>query len=188
MKWLIPILLIAATTVAACKTVAQTAPERSVLVAKQACEIDALAQEKNEMATTLSVVTDRVGKRVEKGSTQRYTILAQKLQQSSGEVEASYRFVTANCNSYNLCMAENHFDERMCMGTRNAWQLSHERFNQLAVELKEIENWPDEVIVERVPEKKPCDRCRPLPPSDCRAVKCNVQGAVFSTGCCYDGD
>lgn len=188
MKWLIPVLFLAAMGISACKTVAHSAPERSVLVAKQACEIDALAMEKNEMNKTLTVVTDRVGKHVERGSAQRYTILQQKLQQYSGEVEASYRFVTANCNSYNLCMAENRFDERMCMGTRSAWQQSHERFNQLAIELKEIEHWPVEVIVERVPEKQPCHHCRPRPPSDCRAVNCNVQGAVFSTGCCYDGD
>jgi hypothetical protein len=158
---------------------------RGVLVAKQACEINALAEERSAMIKSISTVNNLIPFQKETVSEQRDTILLEKLKRYSGEVEASYRFVTSSCNSLNLCMEENHYDESKCMGSRQSWSESHQRFNQLAIAIKELETHHHGHGGHGGPHKT---KKATLPPSDCRAVNCKVQGAVFSTGCCYDGD
>jgi hypothetical protein len=153
---------------------------RGVLVAKQACEINALAEERDAMVKSISTVNNIIPYQKESTEDHRYTILAEKLRRYSGEVEASYRFVTASCNSYNLCMEENHYDEQRCAGTRQAWSDSHSKFNELAIAINDdTGKWYNEH--HRGPHhgkrRRECDRS-----------ECNVQGGVFSTQCCYDGD
>jgi hypothetical protein len=103
-----------------------------VAVAKQACEITGLAEERDVLMRTIDADYPESGSAA---TEHRWTIMRDKLQEYRAEVEASYRFVTASCNSYNLCMENNRYHEPSCAQTRNAWVSSQEKFNQLAMTL-----------------------------------------------------
>jgi len=170
--------LVGAAALYGCKTMsASTAPspQQPIAIAKQACEINALAEERE--AFMKSVYSDDPGAPpASETSERRKTILSEKLRRYSAEVEASYRFVVGACNSYNLCMENNGYREEACDQSRKAWVASHEKFNELTARLAEIRRgsyggghghggggWGDK-----------CD--------------CTNQGGVFSGGCCDDGD
>jgi hypothetical protein len=173
-------LLLSATALAACKTdTAQyPGPGTSVAVAKQVCEINALAEERDAIVTSIS--SPEYGRETDTKD-HRSTILREKLDHYSAEVEASYRFVTANCNSYNLCMAKNNYDESACVDARHAWTESHEKFNNLAIAIKELDDGYGHGHGHGHGHDGHGHH------GDCRA-DCSVQGGVFATGCCYDGD
>lgn len=164
-------------------------PRQSVEVAKEVCEINALAEEHRTLTT-------RIGSIERGGPTEMrdesWTILMEKLQKYRAEIDATYRFVTSNCTSYNLCMQSHRYREMECVGSRNAWTDSQAKFNQLALDLAKLERpvHPEGPGSRRPPRGKCPSDCGTQPPAprDCRAVKCDVQGAIFSTGCCYDGD
>jgi len=103
------------------------------------------------------------------------TILFAKLMEFRAEIDASYRFVTANCNNYNMCMQAHDFEEHFCGDSRRAWMGSHERFNYLAIKLAELERHPHHRRDKQHPPKPPGNGC------DC-------EGSIFTDGCCYDGD
>jgi len=144
----------------------------SVAIAKQACEINALAEERDAIITTLNSGDADQGTNL---SDKRHTILSEKLRRYSAEVEASYRFVTANCNAYNLCMEKNYYSESACTQSRIAWVESHQKFNELAKSLAHIRRGRDY-------DGPP--RGGPGPGRGCR---CTSQGG-FSVDCCDDGD
>ena len=149
-------------------------PTPAIAIAKQACEINALAEERDAVIKSMSADDPSVPPEM---TDRRKTILSDKLRRYSAEVEASYRFVTAACNSYNLCMENNLYNESACDQSRKAWVSSHEKFNELTARLAQIRRgnywsgrghgggWGDG------------DKC-----------KCSTQGGVFSGGCCDDGD
>lgn len=147
-------------------------------VAAEVCEINALAEEHHAMMT-------RIGS-IESGAPTTYndeswTILREKLNRYRAEVDATYRFVTSNCKAYSLCMQAHKYNEVDCASSRAEWTKSHERFNQLALDLAMLEVPPPPH--HPGPHHPPCsgDHCN-HPPAPCQS-NCNIQGAVFSTGC-----
>lgn len=169
--------LVALVALAGCKTTnggtAQSVAATPVAVARQACVIDALAEERDALLKSIE------GETVEydglSTTEHRWTILKEKLIAYRAEVEASYRFVTANCNSYNLCMEANNYNEQACAQTRMAWETSHTKFNELAIAINNA--------------KRPGHGHGHGGSSDgCHPTNCGTQGGVFSQGCCHDGD
>lgn len=170
-------LIVGAAVLTGCKVYEESdvlpPPTPAITIAKQACEINALAEEREAV---IKSINDPMA--VPEIEERRKTILADKLRRYSAEVEASYRFVTASCNSYNLCMENNLYNESSCDQSRKAWVSAHEKFNELTARLAHIRrdsywgggrrhgggNWDG-------------DKC-----------KCSTQGGVFAGGCCDDGD
>jgi len=149
-------------------------PRPNVEIAKNVCEVTALAQEHRTLTT-------RIGN-IENGAPTNYTdeawtILREKLSKYRAEIDATYRFVTSNCTSYNLCMQMHNYSEQACASSRVEWTRSNERFNELSVELAKID-------VPNKTKRKDPDRNRD---DHCRS-RCNLQGSVFSTSCCKDPD
>ncbi|MDZ4868084.1 MAG: hypothetical protein SGI91_12245 [Alphaproteobacteria bacterium] len=150
-----------------------------VSIAKQACEITGLAEERDVMMSTIN--EDYPG---EPGPTteHRWTIMKDKLLEYRAEVEASYRFVTASCNSYNLCMENNGYNEQACSQTRQAWVSSQEKFNHLAMSLNSR------------PWRHHGDKGRHRKGHDggygyddrCKKNDCSFGG--YRGDCCYDND
>ncbi len=157
----------------------------SVEIAKDVCVVHALAEEHRTLTTRVGAIESGAPTTMRDES---WTILMEKLRQYRAEIDATYRFVTANCTTYNLCMQTHHYREMECAGSRQAWTDSHTRFNQLALDLARLEKGHHPNHPHRGNPGKHCTSDCNIPPSDCRAVNCNVQGAVFSTGCCYDRD
>jgi hypothetical protein len=155
---------------------------RSVEIAKEICEVNALAEEHRSIMSRVETLEGGVP---ERERDERWTILMQKLRDYRAEIDGSYRFVTANCKSYNMCMLANHFQEGQCDASRSSWMESHRRFNDLAVRLAELER-------HHRPWKGPkpchgggCDGPS-WPPAPCRDRDCDVMGDVFSSNCCRD--
>lgn len=171
------LVLAAALAIAACNQTTGGGPPRmaqtSTEVAGEVCEINALAEEHHAM-------TSRIGS-IESGAPTDYndeswTILLEKLKNYRAEIDATYRFVAMNCKAYNMCMQANKYVETACSQSRGEWSKSHDKFNQLALDLAQLEVPPHH------PPHKPCGPgCKP-PVSTCGSG-CNVQGGVFSTGC-----
>ncbi len=141
----------------------------SVEVAKQACEVDTLAKEHNSMMSRVGMIENGATREEDKAR----TILMAKLLSFRAEVDAGYRFVTASCNNYNMCMQAHEFKEFGCEESRAAWTSSHDRFNELAVKLAELERHHHHGRRGHHRKPKGCD--------------CS-QGDIFDAGCCYDGD
>jgi hypothetical protein len=175
-----------AIALAACRTGPEPVPhlQSSVEIAKQACEIHALAEEHQTMMTRVGAIEAGAPTTI---SDSGETILMEKLKQYRADIDATYRFVTSNCNNYNLCMQMNHYREIECASSRAAWTTSHERFNQLALELAKLEVPPHGQPPHH--PHHPCagTHCK-APRNDCNANKCGDSIGLFSTGCCYDGD
>lgn len=167
---------------AACKT---TYPEDETLaatptpvaVAKQACEISALAEERDTLIDAMDADYPEAG-----GASKehRWTILKDKLRDYRAEVEASYRFVTQSCNSYNLCMENNHYEEQACSQTRQAWVDSQTKFNHLAIALNG-KPWRRRHHGGHYGGGHGGDG------DGCHPSNCSSLGG-YSQDCCYDGD
>lgn len=175
------------TGVAACNPTHGTPrPTQSVEIAREVCEVTALAEEHRTLTTRVGSIESGAPTNMRDES---WTILMEKLRQYRAEIDATYRFVTSNCTTFNLCMQSHHYNEADCAGSRIAWTDSYSKFNQLALDLARLEQHHPRPSPGAPGTPPSCSKnCGSVPPSDCRAVKCNVQGAVFSTGCCYDGD
>lgn len=164
--------------IAGCKTTngAQaTAPTAPVQIARQACVIDALAEERDALMKTMDDADPDYGQTTTTTSEHRWTIVKDKLIAYRAEVEASYRFVTANCNSYNLCMEANNYNESACAQTRKAWEASHDKFNELAIAINNA--------------KRPHHghgHGHGHHGGGCSPSSCGTQGGIFSQGCCDD--
>lgn len=143
-----------------------------VAVAKQACEVTALAEERDVMITAIDSDAPEAGDTTKE---HRWTIVKEKMLAYRAEVDASYRFVTANCNSYNLCMENNNYSEQACAQTRAAWVESQEKFNELSVAINKGKPW-------RHPRHGGGNN------RECHPSNCGTQGGIFSEGCCYDED
>ena len=178
-------------TVVACDHHRPKPPMASVAVAAEVCETNALAEEHRTL-------TNRIGS-IESGAPTEYhdeswTILLQKLNNYRAEIDATFRFVTANCKAYNLCMQVHRYNEMECGNSRFEWSRSHEKFNQLALDLAKLEapkNKPQQPIhCQGSNCGHPCGSNCNNPPPACSP--CNIQGSVFSTGCssnyCKDHD
>ena len=67
------------------------------------------------------------------------------------DLDASYRFATASCRTYNRCLEENRFAEAACQDSAAMWHDGQDRFHDLSERLS--------LVRERVAED--CNDCRP---------------------------
>jgi hypothetical protein len=148
-----------------------------VAVAKQACEITGLAEERDVIIREIDEDYPEAGG---VASEHRWTIMRDKLLQYRAEVEASYRFVTQSCNSYNLCMENNGYNEQACAQTRTAWVESQDKFNELAITLNK-RPW-------RQHHGKGHGKHHGGYGYDERCKKSDCSFGGYRGDCCYDGD
>lgn len=62
-----------------------------------------------------------------------------KMRDFDAEIDAQYRAVTSSCRAYIQCLENSSYDERNCHDARDQWSESQDRFVQLSVRLREIE-------------------------------------------------
>jgi len=157
---------------------------RSLEIAKGVCEVDALAEEHRSV---MSRVETLEGDIPERERDERWTILAQKLRDYRAEIDGAYRFVTANCKTYNMCMLTHHYEEGRCADSREAWMVSHARYDRLAIELAELESRRHHHRRSKDTKKCGFDCAYEQPPlGPCRDTDCDPMGSMFSSSCCRD--
>lgn len=169
--------VVGAFALAGCKTLYHDVPPTPVAIAKQACEITALAEERDVL---ISAIDSDIPEAGAIQTEHKWTIVKDKLYQYRAEVDASYRFVTASCNSYNLCMENNRYNEHACEKTRQGWVESHEKFNELAISINKHKPW-------REHRGRRHGGGHGGYGDDCRRSNCGSLGG-YSQDCCYDGD
>jgi len=111
-------------------------------VAEGSCDVDALAEEKRTSLASINQSLYSIREHQNKAGTyeeQTYTILEDKLNRYSADLEASYRFVTQNCTIYSRCLERQDHDEWQCKRSEERWSQSQERFNQLVLGIREID-------------------------------------------------
>ncbi|RKQ96073.1 MULTISPECIES: hypothetical protein [Maricaulis] len=54
------------------------------------------------------------------------------------DLDASYRFATSSCRTYNRCLEENRFDEAACQDTAALWHDGQDRFHDLSESLAAV--------------------------------------------------
>lgn len=54
------------------------------------------------------------------------------------DLDASYRFATSSCRTYNRCLEENRFAEGSCTDTAELWDEGQDRFHDLSLRLAAV--------------------------------------------------
>lgn len=131
-------------------------PADTVTPAIEMCEVDTLAEQRLAMLEEMQAYREAIrvepGHRSDIADTQTQEIIAA----FETDLDASYRFATASCRTYNRCLEENRFSEGACQDTAALWHDGQDRFHDLSERLS--------LVRERIASE--CDDCRPDPRRD----------------------
>ncbi|WP_339737999.1 hypothetical protein [uncultured Maricaulis sp.] len=97
------------------------------------------------------------------------------------DLDASYRFATASCRTYNRCLEENRFDEARCQDTARLWHEGQDRFHDLSLQLAAVRERIASGCTScaapgTAPQERPYQHSHESRQSD------DLLGSVFSTG------
>jgi hypothetical protein len=157
------------------------APADTVTPAINMCQVSTLAEQRLAMLEEIHGYRETI--RVEPGHTDRVadTRTQELIAAFETDLDASYRFATSSCRTYNRCLEENRFEEGRCHDSARLWLVGLDRFHDLSLQLAEVR--------ERIASG--CTSCstRPAPPRD-RPYSHehreehgdDLLGSVFSTG------
>lgn len=131
--------------------------EQSAEVAQQVCSIDSLTQAREEMYSEIERVGydrgyywwDRdydmreTGRReVREAESERpygpQTETVELIHAFENDLDASYRFATSSCQTYQMCMQSHGYNEQACLTTGERWQDAQRDFSRLSARLAEI--------------------------------------------------
>ncbi|WP_300543775.1 hypothetical protein [Maricaulis sp.] len=194
----VALLLAAATVLSACghsappppgPTPGPSGPPRppvsrdTVTPAIDMCEVATLAEQRLAMLEEVhgyrEAILARPGHRSGAADTETQELIAA----FETDLDASYRFATASCRTYNRCLQENRFDEASCQDTAALWHDGQDRFHDLSERLA--------LVRERIAHgchdcEMPGAHSRGDPDHDRRRHRHgdedDLMGSVFSTG------
>lgn len=178
--------------------VPQTVPARDVFsleVAERICGIDSLNRQyegyRREVSNLTSArlpnpyytseahgreVEERVDDRVTRPVPGPQTAQVELVRTLETDVDASYRFATSACQSYAVCMYQNHYNENACQAGRMEWNTAQMRFEGLSARIADTR-------VELARLARPVYHHRPYAPSSNPACS-DRMGGIFSTAGC----
>lgn len=126
-------------------------PLDTVSPAVAMCEVDTLAEQRLAMLEEVHRYREAVraepGHRSDAADTQTQELIAA----FETDLDASFRFATASCRTYNRCLEENRFAEGACQDTASLWHDGQDRFHDLSERLA--------MVRERIASE--CHDCRP---------------------------
>ena len=155
-------------------------PVDTVTPAIAMCEVDTLAEQRLDMLEEVhsyrEAIQARPGHRSDMADTETQELIAA----FETDLDASYRFATSSCRTYNRCLEENRFTESACQDTAAMWHDGQDRFHDLSERLA--------LVRERIASD--CNDCRPARDRrdngrDRRHEhhdRDDLMGSVFSTG------
>lgn len=131
--------------------------EFGVQAAQQLCNIDSLAEQREEMIEEVRRTTfdsDQVfgpdtTREADTTSTTNTitpqppymnppTQTVELVRTFVTDLDASYRFVTQSCQAYAMCMHQNGFDENDCSNSRAEWSRAQARFEGMSERLSDV--------------------------------------------------
>lgn len=124
--------------------------EASIVTAQQACSIEPLNAAREAWTTEIreggygsrwgQAGSGRTERRLE--TSERpwgpQTETVELVRAFETDLDAAYRFATAACQSYALCMEERGYDEYACQGSADQWREARTEFNAMSGRLAEI--------------------------------------------------
>ena len=115
------------------------------------CDVETLAEQRLDMLEEVHSYREAIraepGRRSDMADTETQEIIAA----FETDLDASYRFATASCRTYNRCLEENRFEEGACRDSAEMWHDGQDRFHDLSERLS--------LVRERVASE--CYDCRP---------------------------
>ncbi len=118
--------------------------------ADRVCETPGLEAQLRNMSDTSSRISAAIaygnenfgvatsGDRVKMDVSKQYE-LRSLMNNFDAEVDASYRNMIASCKAHQRCMHVNNQREQRCFASLNRWNASEAQFNQLTVQLRQLE-------------------------------------------------
>ena len=151
----------------------------TVTPAHDMCEVDTLAGQRLDMLAEIHGYREAIGANSGRSSVAD-TETQELILAFETDLDASYRFATASCRTYNRCLEENSFDESLCQDSAALWHDGQDRFHDLSERLA--------LVRERIASD--CHDCRSTashPDPDRRHHHDDdgdgsLMGSVFSTG------
>jgi hypothetical protein len=111
-----------------------TAVENSM----QVCEVSTLAEQRLAMLDEAHSYRETIAQAQYGSDTNLQTQVIELVAAFETDLDASYRFATTSCRTYNICLQENRFGENTCMQTAAMWRDSQTRFHELSAMLAEV--------------------------------------------------
>lgn len=115
--------------------------------ASQVCSIDSLTQAREEMYSEIERAgiyrARETGRReVREVESERpygpQTETVELVHAFENDLDAAYRFATSSCQSYQMCMQHNGYNEQACLTSGERWQDAQRDFSSLSARLAEI--------------------------------------------------
>lgn len=190
--------------------------EEGAETAQAVCSIDSLTTARNEMRSEIEnagLSTGYYGHGRDYGARERTRIQSREtvterpygpqtetvelVNSFASDLDATYRFATSACQSYQMCMQNQGYAEAACMNSADQWRDARREFTSLSSRLAEIRLAITEIQDEDWGRygHHPHPRRRPVHPryrhSDCHDRYCDdyddcdsVLGDVFTTSTC----
>lgn len=110
-------------------------PVDTVSPAVAMCEVGTLAEQRLDMLEEVHGYREAIraepGHRSEVADTETQELIAA----FETDLDASYRFATSSCRTYNRCLEENRFNEGSCQDSASLWHDGQDRFHDLSERL-----------------------------------------------------
>ena len=99
------------------------------------CEVETLAEQRLAMLDEIHGYRETIGVPGASRSDNANTETQELILAFETDLDASYRFATASCRTYNRCLQVNRFDEASCQDTASLWHDGQDRFHDLSERL-----------------------------------------------------
>ena len=112
--------------------------DTSVENSMQVCEVSTLAEQRLAMLDEAHSYRETIAQAQYGSDTNLQTQVIELVAAFETDLDASYRFATTSCRTYNICLQENGFGENTCRQTAEMWRDSQTRFHELSAMLAEV--------------------------------------------------
>ena len=109
-------------------------PLDTVPPALQMCEVQTLAEQRLAMLEEIHGYRETIGVQTRTEAVAD-TEVQELVAAFETDLDASYRFATSSCRTYNRCLEVNRFNEESCQDTASLWHDSQDRFHDLSERL-----------------------------------------------------
>jgi len=110
----------------------------SVNRARRMCAIATLAEQRQAMLEEVHRYRESIRAGASSGANVADTRTQEIIAVFETDLDASYRFATSSCRTYNRCLEENSFAEAACQDTAALWHDGQGRFHDLSVTLADV--------------------------------------------------
>lgn len=102
------------------------------------CEVETLAEQRLAMLDEVHGYREEIRADALSSANVADTRTQEIIAAFETDLDASYRFATASCRTYNRCLEENRFEEAACQDTAGLWRHGQDRFHDLSESLAAV--------------------------------------------------